>query len=122
MNQSVLPKQAQQSADLTGLTARFGWRCGTGMQSRAHVAIAKPGEREFAAQQDFRHLGVATRQRIQTPETAALVPHGSAHRIRQFSQGRCRVRLGRWQVPYFVWVSLATVLQLSITAMNWGRP
>ena len=25
------------------------------------------------------------------------------------------------QVPYFVWVSLATVLQLSITAMNWGR-
>ncbi len=26
------------------------------------------------------------------------------------------------QVPYFVWVSLATVLQLSITAMNWGRP
>ncbi len=32
----------------------------------------------------------------------------------------------RWvavaQVPYFVWVSLATVLQLSITAMNWGRP
>jgi len=29
----------------------------------------------------------------------------------------------RWvalaQVPYFVWVSLATVLQLSITAMNW---
>lgn len=32
----------------------------------------------------------------------------------------------RWvavvQVPYFVWVSLATVLQMSITAMNWGRP
>ena len=32
----------------------------------------------------------------------------------------------RWvavvQVPYFVWVSLATILQLSITAMNWGRP
>ena len=32
----------------------------------------------------------------------------------------------RWvavaQLPYFVWVSLATVLQLSITAMNWGRP
>ncbi len=31
----------------------------------------------------------------------------------------------RWvalaQVPYFVWVSLATVLQLSITAMNWGK-
>jgi tryptophan-rich sensory protein len=31
----------------------------------------------------------------------------------------------RWvavaQVPYCVWVSLATVLQLSITAMNWGR-
>ena len=26
------------------------------------------------------------------------------------------------QGPYFVWVSLATVLQLSITAMNWGRP
>lgn len=29
----------------------------------------------------------------------------------------------RWvavaQVPYFMWVSLATVLQLSITAMNW---
>jgi benzodiazapine receptor len=29
----------------------------------------------------------------------------------------------RWvavaQVPYFVWVSTATVLQLSITAMNW---
>ncbi len=29
----------------------------------------------------------------------------------------------RWvavaQVPYFVWVSLATILQLSITAMNW---
>ncbi len=25
------------------------------------------------------------------------------------------------QVPYFVWVSIATVLQLSITAMNWGR-
>ena len=23
------------------------------------------------------------------------------------------------QVPYFVWVSIATVLQLSITAMNW---
>jgi benzodiazapine receptor len=32
----------------------------------------------------------------------------------------------RWvalaQVPYFIWVSLATVLQLSITAMNWWRP
>jgi tryptophan-rich sensory protein len=32
----------------------------------------------------------------------------------------------RWvslaQIPYFVWVSLATVLQLSITVMNWGRP
>jgi benzodiazapine receptor len=32
----------------------------------------------------------------------------------------------RWvavvQLPYFIWVSLATVLQLSITAMNWGRP
>jgi translocator protein len=31
----------------------------------------------------------------------------------------------RWvavaQVPYFVWVSLATVLQLSITAMICGR-
>ena len=31
----------------------------------------------------------------------------------------------RWvavaQVPYFVWVSLATTLQLSITWMNWGR-
>lgn len=25
------------------------------------------------------------------------------------------------QVPYFVWVSIATVLQLSITAWNWGR-
>ena len=25
------------------------------------------------------------------------------------------------QVPYFVWVSLATVLQLSITLMNWGK-
>ena len=35
-------------------------------------------------------------------------------------------RHSRWvsvaQVPYFVWVSLATVLQLSITCMNWGRP
>lgn len=31
----------------------------------------------------------------------------------------------RWvavaQVPYFIWVSLATTLQLSITAMNWGK-
>ena len=31
----------------------------------------------------------------------------------------------RWvavaQGPYFVWVSPATVLQLSVTAMNWGR-
>jgi benzodiazapine receptor len=31
----------------------------------------------------------------------------------------------RWlavvQVPYFAWVSIATVLQLSITVMNWGR-
>ena len=26
------------------------------------------------------------------------------------------------QVPYLVWVSLATVLQLSMTAMNWGNP
>lgn len=25
------------------------------------------------------------------------------------------------QVPYFVWVSIASVLQLSITAVNWGR-
>jgi benzodiazapine receptor len=25
------------------------------------------------------------------------------------------------QVPYFIWMSLATVLQLSITWMNWGR-
>ena len=25
------------------------------------------------------------------------------------------------QLPYFIWVSLATVLQLSITWMNWGR-
>lgn len=24
------------------------------------------------------------------------------------------------QTPYFIWVSLATVLQLSITIMNWG--
>ncbi len=30
--------------------------------------------------------------------------------------------LGLAQIPYFVWVSLATVLQLSITVMNWGRP
>ena len=32
----------------------------------------------------------------------------------------------RWvavaQAPYLVWVSIATVLQLSITALNWGRP
>lgn len=32
-------------------------------------------------------------------------------------------RLGRWvalaQTPYFVWVSIATVLQISITVMNW---
>ena len=41
----------------------------------------------------------------------------------------CRItvrRHYRWvavaQVPYFVWVSLATVLELSITAMNWRRP
>ena len=31
----------------------------------------------------------------------------------------------RWvavaQGPYFVWVSLATVLQLSMTWLNWGR-
>jgi len=31
----------------------------------------------------------------------------------------------RWvavaQVPYFIWVSLATVLQMSITRMNWVR-
>ena len=31
----------------------------------------------------------------------------------------------RWvavaQVPYNVWVSIATVLQLSITVLNWGR-
>lgn len=31
----------------------------------------------------------------------------------------------RWvavaQVPYLIWVSLATILQLSITWMNWGR-
>lgn len=31
----------------------------------------------------------------------------------------------RWvavaQVPYFIWVTLATVLQLSITAMNWSK-
>jgi tryptophan-rich sensory protein len=31
----------------------------------------------------------------------------------------------RWvalaQIPYFVWVSTATILQLSITAMNWQR-
>lgn len=31
----------------------------------------------------------------------------------------------RWvaliQAPYFVWVTIATVLQLSITVMNWGR-
>jgi len=26
------------------------------------------------------------------------------------------------QVPYLIWVSIATVLQLSITRMNWGRP
>jgi len=25
------------------------------------------------------------------------------------------------QVPYFVWVSIASVLQMSITAMNWRR-
>jgi len=34
--------------------------------------------------------------------------------------------LHRWvaivQVPYFAWMSIATVLQLLITAMNWGRP
>ncbi len=31
----------------------------------------------------------------------------------------------RWvalaQLPYLVWVSIATTLQISITAMNWGR-
>lgn len=31
----------------------------------------------------------------------------------------------RWvtiaQIPYFIWVTTATILQLSITAMNWGR-
>jgi tryptophan-rich sensory protein len=31
----------------------------------------------------------------------------------------------RWvavtQVPYLIWVSLATVLQMSIMAMNWGK-
>ncbi len=31
----------------------------------------------------------------------------------------------RWiavvQAPYFIWVSLAPVLQLSMTWMNWGR-
>jgi tryptophan-rich sensory protein len=26
------------------------------------------------------------------------------------------------QLPYFAWVSTATVLQISITAMNWGGP
>jgi len=26
------------------------------------------------------------------------------------------------QVPYFIWVTLATVLQLRITAMNWEKP
>lgn len=35
-------------------------------------------------------------------------------------------RCYRWvavaQVPYFVWVSTATVIQVSITAMNWGNP
>jgi tryptophan-rich sensory protein len=35
-------------------------------------------------------------------------------------------RHGKWvalaQVPYFVWVSIAMVLQLSITWSNWGRP
>jgi len=25
------------------------------------------------------------------------------------------------QVPYFVWVSIASVLQMSIAAMNWRR-
>jgi translocator protein len=25
------------------------------------------------------------------------------------------------QLPYLIWVSIATVLQLSITAMNWGK-
>lgn len=34
-------------------------------------------------------------------------------------------RHSRWvavaQVPYLIWVSIATVLQLSITWMNWGR-
>lgn len=34
-------------------------------------------------------------------------------------------RHARWvaiaQAPYFVWVSLATVLQLSMTWLNWGR-
>jgi tryptophan-rich sensory protein len=25
------------------------------------------------------------------------------------------------QFPYLIWVSIATVLQISITAMNWGR-
>src|SRR5689334_11100812 len=34
-------------------------------------------------------------------------------------------RHSRWvavsQVPYFAWVSIATLLQLSITAMNWRR-
>ncbi|MCX7423867.1 MAG: hypothetical protein NT013_30625 [Planctomycetia bacterium] len=25
------------------------------------------------------------------------------------------------QGPYFVWVSIATVLQVSIMSMNWGR-
>lgn len=30
-------------------------------------------------------------------------------------------RIALAQVPYFVWVSIATVLQLSITLWNWGK-
>ena len=53
-------------------------------------------------------LGKATSTSFLAPASPAIWPH---YRWVAFAQG-----------PYFVWVSIAMVLQLSITAMNWGNP
>lgn len=41
--------------------------------------------------------------------------------IHRLDDGRRLAALPLAQVPYLIWMATATVLQLSITTMNWGK-
>jgi tryptophan-rich sensory protein len=58
--------------------------------------------------QEFQYNGSTTRHCSRILISVADEEHGRMNDV--------------MQVTYFAWVSLATVLQLSITAMNWSTP